>query len=127
MMVSLTNGTIDSIMTNPAVPADVKEDAAELAVEGVEVLSNDQVEEGLEAAGVPADATEEIVENYHANRAFAFQSAILFLAGLAVVGLFVAWRLPTTRLVAPEGDEEDGDGDESEDGAPEAEAAGAAA
>lgn len=107
MIVSLTRGTVEAIAANPDIPSEQQAAMVASAEQGIEVMSDEQLRAEMDAAGVPQEVREQVLAGYNESRAQAFRSSMVFLAFLALIGLFVAWRLPNKSLV----DDEEADGD----------------
>ncbi len=95
LIVSLTNGFIDRIVDDPAVPADVSATLADRAkTEGLAVVPVADVEAALTVAGLPADQAAAITADYAAAQLDGLRVAMGAVAIFALLGLWFTRRLP---------------------------------
>ena len=108
---SLTTSFLDGIRDNPAVPPAVAAEAEVRLAAGIPFLSDADLADALDAAGVPGDVADDIVATNAQARLDGLRSALSVLALVAVVALFATRRIPREPLTAtpPTGD---GDGPE---------------
>jgi hypothetical protein len=98
----LTASLLSGISGNDEVPESVQDQASVELASGVPFVSNTQLAEALADAGVPADASAEIVSQNEDARVEGMDTALGVLALLAVISLFFTSRLPTEQ---PAGDD----------------------
>jgi MFS family permease len=98
----LTASLLSGISGNDEVPESVQDQASVELASGVPFVSNTQLAEALDDAGVPADASAEIVSQNEDARVEGMDTALGVLALLAVISLFFTSRLPTEQ---PAGDD----------------------
>ncbi|MEU6565268.1 MFS transporter [Nocardia nova] len=94
LIATLTSSVIGGIENNPAVPATISQWASTELADGVPFVSNTQLQQSLDAAGVDPAAAEEIVAVNADARLQALQVAFAVTALLAVIALFFTGRLP---------------------------------
>jgi EmrB/QacA subfamily drug resistance transporter len=94
----LVSNFITRVEENPAVPAEVVEQAR-VAVRGpVSFLPAEQVRAGAEASGVPPAVADALVEGYEDAQLFALKSGLLASVFIAIGALLATRGLPTDRL-----------------------------
>jgi MFS family permease len=109
LMSALTASFFSGIASNPAVPDNLTSKAQTELTSGVPFISDADLEQALDDAGVaPATATAVVDENADA-RLDALRASLSVLAVLALVALFLSRSIPTTPVgaeedVAPVGD-----------------------
>jgi hypothetical protein len=100
LMSALTASFFTGIANNPAVPKDVTSKAQTELTSGVPFISDADLQQALDDAGVPpATATAVVGENATA-RLDALRAALSVLAVLALVALFLTRSLPTSPVGA---------------------------
>jgi hypothetical protein len=97
----LTSSFIAGVQHNPAVPAEVKQQASVQLAAGVPFLSDGDLEKKLREAGASQALTDSVVADNSAARVAGLDAALGVLALLALVSLFFTGRLPN----APVGSE----------------------
>ena len=107
MLVMLSGGLEQQINASTTIADDDKAALITAVNEGIELMSDTQLNTGLEAAGIDATTQTEVEAIYANARTNAFKSGVAFLIFVAVVGLIFTAGLPNKMLV---GDDEDGDG-----------------
>jgi MFS family permease len=95
LIASLTATLIAGIQANPAVPAEVKQQAGLELSSGVPFLSDKDVEAALEDAGVSGDTATAIVDENAKARLRALRTSLGVIALVAVLALFSAGGIPT--------------------------------
>ncbi|MGN6695118.1 MAG: MFS transporter, partial [Aquihabitans sp.] len=90
----LTATLIGGISSNDAVPKSVQEQASTELAAGVPFVSDAQLEDALDAAGVQGDAADAIVDENSTARLEALDVSLAVLALLAVIALFATGRIP---------------------------------
>ncbi|MGW0179168.1 MFS transporter [Nocardia sp. NPDC003345] len=98
---ALTSSVIDGIEDNPDVPASVQEQAATDLAAGVPFLSDVQLRDALDAAGVDGPTADTVVAINTEARLDALQTAFAATALLAVLALFGTRLLPVRSPTAP--------------------------
>jgi Na+/melibiose symporter-like transporter len=96
LVAALTASFITNVEANPAVPASVKTQASTKLTGGVPFLSDKQLEEQLDQAGVPASSVDEIVTANADARLDGLRAALGVLALIALSALFFTRLIPTT-------------------------------
>ncbi|NJN54559.1 MAG: MFS transporter [Anaerolineae bacterium] len=99
MLLTLTIGLEDAILTSTAVPDTYKSAAITAVEESVELVSDSQIKSALDAAGVDAADQEQIAQTYNLERTEAFQAGVIFLVFLAIIGLILTTGLADRKLV----------------------------
>jgi len=107
MLITLIGGLEQQINASTTIPADDKTALIAAVGEGVELMSDTQLNEGLESAGVDEATQTEVEAIYAETRTNAFKSGIALLLFVAVMGLILTAGLPNKMLVGE--DEEDKD------------------
>jgi MFS family permease len=98
---ALTSSFFTGIQNNPDVPADLASQAQTELASGVPFVSNDQLESGLEDAGVEDSTAQAVIDDNEQARIDALRAALAVLALAALLALFAARSLPT-RQSGPE-------------------------
>ena len=75
-------------------PTEVKAQAQVELAGGVPFISDADLEAALDDAGIDAATTEEALDAYSEARLEGLESALVLLAPLALVALFLAHRIP---------------------------------
>jgi len=99
MLGTLVAGLQQSIIANPAIPNEQKADLVAAVETGVQLMSNSQLESGLDATGVDAALKTEIIATYAQARIQAFRAGMVFLAFVALAGLIMTIGLSDRKLV----------------------------
>jgi hypothetical protein len=102
MLVSLSAGLEQGINASSTIPAEDKAALTQSVEEGVELVSNTQLDAGLQAAGADETVKTEVLAIYANSRIDAFKSGIAFLIFVAVAGLILTAGLPDRKLVEEE-------------------------
>jgi hypothetical protein len=95
LIAALTATLVAGIQDNPAVPANVKDQANVELSSGVPFLSDADATKALEKAGVSEQATAEIVDENAKARLTALRTALAVIAMVAAVALFFTGTIPT--------------------------------
>jgi hypothetical protein len=106
MLVSLSTGLQEGIDRSSIIPEDDKAVLSAAVEESVELVSNTQLAQGLEDAGVDETVEAEVIDIYGIARTQAFKAGIAFLIFVALGGLILTGGLSNRKLVGEE-DEED--------------------
>jgi hypothetical protein len=94
LILSLTNGFLDRVEQNPAVPPPVRERVSEIAQSGIPVVPVEDIEQAALAQGLPPDQATALADDYGAAQLDGLKQAI---GAIAVIALFSFWftrRLP---------------------------------
>jgi MFS family permease len=95
LIASLTATLIAGIEQNPAVPAQVKQQASVELASGVPFLSDKDAEAALAKAGVDGATATEIVDENSKARLQALQDALAVIAIVALIALLLSGGIPT--------------------------------
>ena len=95
LIAGLTTSFLTGIQQNPAVPADVKSQANVQLASGAPFISDADLQAALDQAGVNQETTTAILEVNQEARLDGLRSALVILAGIALLALFAARRIPT--------------------------------
>ncbi|MDH3674132.1 MAG: MFS transporter [Anaerolineae bacterium] len=107
MLVSLSTGLQEGIDRSAVIPGDDKAVLSAAVEESVELVSNTQLAQGLEDAGVDETVEAEVIDIYGVARTQAFKAGIAFLIFVALGGLILTGGLSNRKLVGEEVEEED--------------------
>ena len=94
LITALTTSFLQSIAENPAVPEEVTSQATVQLEGGVPFLSDAALQDALVRAGVDPAVTDAALDANRQARVDGLKSALTVLAMIALVGLFVARRVP---------------------------------
>jgi Na+/melibiose symporter-like transporter len=97
LIASLTASFLQNVDENPAVPDEVVSQAEVQLAGGIPFLSDEQLEEGLTDAGVPAEAQIEIIDANADARIDGLRTALAGLAVLALLSLFFTGLIPASQ------------------------------
>jgi hypothetical protein len=90
----LTASFFTGLEANPDVPDDLALQAQTELTAGVPFVSDEQLEEALDDAGVPEDTSAEVAEDYAEGRLSGLRASLGGLALIALVAVFASGRLP---------------------------------
>jgi hypothetical protein len=99
---ALTSSFFTGIEGNPAVPKDLSSKAQTELTSGVPFISDADLEQALDDAGVSQTASTAIVDENADARLDALRASLSVLAVLALLALFFSRGLPTTPAAAAE-------------------------
>ena len=99
LIATLTTSLTTGIKANPAVPSGVKSQAAVQLSEGVSFVSDAELKTALGNAGVPANVSDAIVHENETARIAGLRSALSALAAIALLAVFLSFRIPTEQPV----------------------------
>jgi MFS family permease len=102
MLGVLSSGLQQNINASTVIPTEAKAPLIARADEGVQLMSNSQLEEGLAAVDADAAISNELLDIYSLARTSAFKAAIGLLAFFGLVALVLATSLPKRKLVETE-------------------------
>lgn len=94
MIAVLTASVIAGIQENPAVPAEVQQQASVEMAAGVPFISDSQLEQAMTDAGATQEVTDAVIEANQAARVKGLDAALGILALLAMISLFFSGRIP---------------------------------
>ena len=94
LITALTTSFLQGVQANPAVPEQVKSQATVQLAGGVPFLSDVALQDGLAKAGVAPAVTQAALDANRQARVDGLRTALSVLALIALVGLFVARRVP---------------------------------
>ena len=125
LLATLTAGVLTGIQENPAVPASVKSQATTQLVGGVPFISDTQLTQALDQAGVTGEQADAIVEVNAQARLDALRDAFAVTALLTIGALFFTGRIPRRAPGSeePEGGDEEQESEPATDGTADAEPA----
>ncbi|HEY1332406.1 MAG TPA: MFS transporter [Actinomycetota bacterium] len=110
LIAALTASFLSGITHNPAVPPEVSSQANVQLASGVPFISDNDLEQALDKAGVDEKTTQAIVDVNEQARVDGLRTALALLALIAVVALFFTRRIPARQPgsvamseVAPDG------------------------
>jgi MFS family permease len=96
LLSGLTSSFVDLVVTNPALPPEVRTTIAEKAAAGgLEVVPAADVEAAAVAAGLPPDQAAAIASDYTNAQLVGLRNALTAVAIFAVLGLWFTRKLPT--------------------------------
>ncbi len=95
LIAGLTASFLQGIEQNPAVPATVKSQAGVELAGGVPFLSDADLAAALDKAGTSEEASKAILDVNQQARLDGLRAALVVLAGIALLALFAARRIPT--------------------------------
>ncbi|HWG09521.1 MAG TPA: MFS transporter [Solirubrobacteraceae bacterium] len=101
LIAALTSSFLTGVAQNSAVPASVKSQASTELGGGVPFISDAQLESALKEAGVPAKASQAIVDENETARLAGLRSAMSMLAVVALLALFFSRGIPTEQPAPP--------------------------
>lgn len=93
----LTAAFITGIEQNPNVPAEVKQQTGVELAAGIPFISSSQIEQEMNEAGQPPEATKAVLEANDQAQVAALDAALAVLAVIAIAGLFVTRRIPAVQ------------------------------
>jgi MFS family permease len=100
LIAALTTSFLTGIEHNPKVPPSVTSQAKTKLAGGIPFVSDKELKAALEKAGVPADQANAVVEENSAARLAGLRSSLTALALIAMLAVFLTFRLPTEQPVA---------------------------
>jgi nucleoid-associated protein YgaU len=100
MIAAVATSFLANIQQNPSIPAEAKAAAQVELADGVEFVSDADLEQALDEAGVPKATTDAALEDYADARIDGLKRALAILSLLAIVALFFADRIPTVQPAA---------------------------
>jgi hypothetical protein len=97
MIAAVSSAFLANIQASPDIPGRVKSEAQVELAGGVPFISDADLEEALDGAGVSRRAVEPTIDAYSAARIEGLRSALAILAAAAIGALFFAQRIPKTQ------------------------------
>ncbi len=94
MIAALSSSFVERIEQNPAVPAEVREEATAIAEQGLEVVPVDTVEQAAIDQGVPAEEAQALADDYGEAELQGLKRALGAVAVFALIALWFTRRLP---------------------------------
>ncbi|GAA2978837.1 MFS transporter [Microbacterium terrae] len=95
----LTTGFAGAVAASPDVPDDVRADVVSAVETGAPIVSEQQAEQALTDAGVPAEHAAEIAQLYADTQLDSLRQALFLVFALTVLGALLSRGLPST--IAP--------------------------
>jgi predicted MFS family arabinose efflux permease len=89
-----------NLSSQPAVDASVQDAAAKATASGIQVVSADQVDAAVTAAGLPPAQVDAVVDSYEAAKLQSLRGALLIVFVVGVLGLLLTGGLPREPLGA---------------------------
>jgi MFS family permease len=97
LIAAMTTSFVGSIQESDAIPQVVKDQAEVELAGGVPFISDDDLREALDAAGVPADLYEPTLDAYGEARLEGLRKSLAILAVLSILGLALSAMIPRTQ------------------------------
>lgn len=95
LMSSLSGGLAQAVADDQALSAQTKEAVIQKAEQGVDIMTEAQLRELLDAAGLSQTESDALVDDYESSQLDAIKDAIMLAALFSLIGLAIARRLPT--------------------------------
>jgi hypothetical protein len=97
LIATVASSFLANIQQSSAIPSRVKSQAQVQLAGGVPFVSDADLEHALDEAHVSSRTTDAALDAYRDARIDGLRSALAILAGLAIVALFYAQRIPTSQ------------------------------
>ena len=97
MIAAVSSAFLTNIQHNSAIPDRVKSNAQVQLAGGVPFVSDADLEQALDEAGVSKRTTSAALDSYRGARIAGLTSSLALLAFVAVLGLFLAQRIPRSQ------------------------------
>jgi MFS family permease len=94
LIAAMSSAFLTNIQNNPNIPNRAKSEAQVHLAGGVQFVSDADLEKALDEAGVNRRTADEAVSAYQDARLSGLTSSLALLAFVAVIGLFLAQRIP---------------------------------
>ncbi len=107
LMASLSSGFNKTVQADPTLSSQTKSAIATASDGGIEIIARDQLDAVGTAAGVPPSEIQSLVNDYVNAQIMSIKAALLLAVGFAILGLFIAQRLPKIPGVELGADEPD--------------------
>ena len=101
LIASLTTSFLDNIANNPDVPASVVENADVQLANGVPFVSDAQLSDALDQAGVDDTTAQAIIDSNAEARVEALRISLALLAMLGILAVFSTGKIPDRPTGAP--------------------------
>lgn len=98
LIASLTASFISGVQENPDIPDSVKTQVSTELASGIPFISNTALSSSLQEAGVDQALADEIIEENTSARIAALQVSMAFVAGIALIALFLTGRIPNIAI-----------------------------
>jgi EmrB/QacA subfamily drug resistance transporter len=95
LIAAATSAFLTNIEGSSAIPSRVKSQANVQLAGGVPFISDDDLEQALDEQHLSSRATDDAISAYQDARISGLRSALAILAGMAILSLFFAGRIPT--------------------------------
>lgn len=99
MLTALGAGLVEGVAASSVIPAEAKQPLVEVAEKGVQLMSNTQLQTGLQEAGVAEAGVAELNAIYGVSRTSAFKAGVSLLIYAALLALVISLWLPKRKLV----------------------------
>lgn len=97
MITTLTASFLQAVQLNPAIPAQVKQQAQVQLVGGVPFLSDAQLSAALDEAGVPPEVAQTALDANAGSRVVGLKAALAILVLTGLISLLFVHLIPTTQ------------------------------
>jgi MFS family permease len=97
LIAAMTSAFLTNVAQSTVIPDSAKQQAQVELADGVQFVSDADLEAGLEEAGVDSATSEATLDAYADARLDGLRAALAILAVLAVLALFLAQAIPTTQ------------------------------
>jgi hypothetical protein len=94
LIAAVSSSFLTNIQQNPAIPDRVKSEAQVKLAGGVQFVSDADLQKALDEAGVNKRTSDAALESYKDARISGLTSSLALLAFVALIGLFIAQRIP---------------------------------
>jgi len=94
LIAALSTSFLTNIENNDAIPSRVKSEAQVKLAGGVPFISDDDLDQTLDEANVPARARDDAVKAYQESRVTGLKAALAILALMDILALFLTGRIP---------------------------------
>lgn len=98
LFIGLATTFTGNLSNQPAATAELQQAAAEAVSDGVQVVPASQVKAATEAAGLPADEVDAVVDSYSEAKLTSLRGALAIVFIVGVLGLLVTGGLPKRPL-----------------------------
>ncbi len=102
LMGTLMTTAQNGVATSTVIPSEAKVTITTAIEEGIQLVSDKEIEASLEKSQADAAISQEILSIYGAARAQAFKAGASLLTFFALIGLLLSFRLPKRKLVGAE-------------------------
>jgi len=99
LMGVLTTGVQDGIRASDVFPEESKTALVTSVQDGISLVSDKEIQTGLEDAGADAAIETELMNIYHLSRTQAFKAGVSLLTFFALIAMVLSLRLPKRKLV----------------------------